>query len=83
MAVSQKGRWRGVMEAARCPFFRDALAMKVLCEGIMPGTWIQSTWRSKVLLKKHLESRCCDCYEKCPIYLAIQEQYEDGSGHKE
>lgn len=62
----------------KCPFYQsDNGKNRIICEGITPGSQLQSFYTRHKDYKLQLEIFCCEHFEKCEIYAAIKQKYEE------
>lgn len=63
-----------------CPFYHKEDGVKILCEGFCEATTsLQSTFRCREDLRLHKKKYCeaMNGFKKCPLYPAINRQYEE------
>lgn len=61
-----------------CPFYiSDNGKNRIICEGLTPGSQLQSFYRKRKDYKLQIEIFCCEHYEKCEIYEALNKKYEE------
>lgn len=65
----------------QCPFFTGQeetfAGKKILCESPVPGSNLNLYFRKKEDYQTQLRVFCCQHYEKCEIYRAVMEKYEE------
>lgn len=62
----------------KCPFYRrDDGKANIVCEGCGESRSVVLLYRYKSELLKQLQLFCCEHYQKCEIYRAIMEKYEE------
>lgn len=65
-----------------CPFYiGDNSKNKIRCEGVVGATstfYFGRGTEGKAGMLAHAQKLCCNEYEKCPAYAAINELYEEG-----
>jgi hypothetical protein len=66
-------------KAVVCPFYILEEKQKIRCEGYCEGTSFHIRFDGKEKKKLHKQKYCKDMkgYENCPLYPAINEQYEE------
>jgi hypothetical protein len=68
---------------AVCPYFHrsDKTKHRIVCEGVSEHTRISLVFLGKEDERvKHLETFCCDDYERCHVYGACGIKYEKQEG---
>ena len=62
-----------------CPFAIKEECQKLHCEGIQKGSMIHLWFSTKEALTNHREKYCTQIkgYSSCPIFQAINKQYEE------
>lgn len=58
---------------ARCPYFRRAKESTIFCEGPVEGSKLRWDFRTRKEWVTQVETFCCEKYEYCEIYRAIDE----------
>lgn len=61
----------------RCPFFRGHTPTEVGCEGITEDTLLKLIFPCRAARDRHEDIFCMVHFEKCELYRAINEQYEE------
>lgn len=62
----------------RCPFYRsDNGADRIICEGLVPGSQLQSYFKRNRDYRLQTEIFCCRHYDHCEIYAALLKKYEE------
>lgn len=74
--AAQKTRW-GTAEI-RCPFFKKHEPKAISCEGITEDCVLRLVFTSQEGRERQESIFCSSAYEKCEIYRAIMEKYEEG-----
>ena len=76
--MSKPGYWE---LAVKCPFYKrtEKKKQRIICDGISPHTrmtlvFFQTTDEERV---RHLKTFCCDRFDKCPLYHAAGERFEN------
>ena len=67
------------MVDVKCPFYcyDDMKAKKIVCEGVGESETVSLFYREKQEFQKQLDVFCCENYEKCEIYRAVMEKYDE------
>lgn len=60
----------------KCPYFRSMSKYCVRCEGIIPESTVEHHFRNVEDKDFHLDGWCCDKFEYCESYEAINKNYE-------
>lgn len=63
--------------AVKCPFFRGHTPTEVGCEGITDDTLLKLIFANRTARDRHEDIFCMAAYEKCELFRAINEQYEE------
>lgn len=62
-----------------CPFYlTDNGKNRIICEGLLPGSQLQSYFRKRKDYRLQAEIFCCGSYKTCEIYDALSKKYEEG-----
>lgn len=62
----------------KCPYYlSDNGKNRIICEGLTPGSQLQSFYRKRKDFKLQIEIFCCEHYEKCEICEALSKKYEE------
>ena len=62
----------------RCPFYKHADGRKVvICEGPFERSSVTTRFYRGAELRAHMRLLCESEYEKCPVYRAVYEKYDD------
>lgn len=63
----------------RCPFFKndDAKKRTIECEGVADGSSLKLCFQRKQDYMIHLETFCMRHFERCEVYHAAMEKYQD------
>ena len=76
--MSKPGYWE---LAIKCPFYKrtEKKKQRIICEGISRNTrltlvFFQCGDEERV---RHLKTYCCGEYEKCPLFRAASERFEN------
>ena len=62
-----------------CPFFVRDRGNKIVCEGVLPGTLVETDFRSSDFKKEH-QLFCCysfDYAKRCSLCQAVLLKYKD------
>ena len=73
------GTYKGKADTL-CPFYRfdDGQKRRIVCEGIVDGSTLASTFRMRNDYEIQLGVFCCEHYQKCEIYRMLMEaKYEE------
>ncbi len=62
---------------ARCPFFCAHTRESVVCESVIPDSRARISFMDLTMKKRHYALFCCDKYENCEMYRAVQENYDE------
>ena len=62
-----------------CPFYRsDDGRNRIVCEGVIPDSQLTNYFKKKSDYRIQIEIFCCDRYENCEIYEAVNKKYKEG-----
>lgn len=62
----------------KCPYYKhDNGKDRIVCEGLVPSTLIQSSFRCKRDFMQQIKTYCCGCYWRCEICTALDAKYEE------
>lgn len=61
----------------KCPFFHGHIPTEISCEGILPDTTVKQIFPSRSARDRHEDIFCICNHEKCEVYRAIMEKYEE------
>lgn len=62
----------------QCPFYHgDNGESWIICEGLIPGTQLHSSFPRKSDYRLQIEVFCCDRYRNCEVYTALLKKYEE------
>ena len=62
---------------ARCPFFLAHTEGCIYCESPLPGCFMSLRFATEEGKRTQYKAYCCRKYEKCEIYRANMEKYEE------
>ena len=67
-----------------CPFYKQEEGLKLRCEGFCNSCSLQISFTRKELLQLHKERHCNSFkgYPKCPLFPAINRQYNGMETHQ-
>ena len=62
-----------------CPFYHGEEGLKLHCEGFCPSCTLQISFTQRSILRMHKQTHCNSFkgYPQCPLYPAINGQYEE------
>lgn len=68
-----------------CPFYNQETALKIYCDGINTHCSTQVSFVEKLHKESHEKQFCKELhkYNSCPIYQAINKQYEENEDESE
>lgn len=68
-----------LIKSAVCPFFLNATAFGIKCEGFGDAVTVKLCFGCKESMKAHSNRYCTrlDGYKECPLYPMIMEQYKE------
>lgn len=62
----------------KCPFYiSDNGKNRIICEGLIPGSQDHSVFRKTDDYRLQIEVWCCDHFEKCEKFAALNKKYEE------
>ena len=62
----------------KCPYYRsDNGRDRIICEGLLPGTSLQSWYERREHYRAHMRAYCTGKYWDCPICAALDEKYRE------
>lgn len=61
-----------------CPYYKQEDRWRIYCEGFSPYCFLQTTFvnHEELEFHKQIYCNCHDGYPLCPLYPAINDQYE-------
>ena len=61
-----------------CPFYKQEDKLQISCEGFCPSCTLQIHFTRRDVMHMHKEKHCNSFkgYPECPLFPAINEQYE-------
>lgn len=61
-----------------CPYYKyDNGKDRIVCEGLIPGSKLQSYFRRKKDYQTQIIKFCCGCYWNCEMCAALDKKYEE------
>lgn len=60
----------------KCPFYLDDTRNSIICEGAFQSTRCTTGSQNHGRITKILEEFCCDDFERCPLYRAVESKYK-------
>ena len=61
----------------KCPFYKYEKERRLYCEAPIDEATLILAFQKKSGIERQREIFCCEHYEKCEIYRATLEKYED------
>lgn len=75
--MQNKSNW--LEKDIKCPFYHRSENHKIICEGIITRTKLQTYFENNIDKSNYLKALCCSIrgYHNCPYAKMLEDNYKD------